>query len=109
MKLRSLLTIGLMAVVVLISCAPVASPTPGQPVKTVQPTLQKSQQTVPPSPSATAVQSQATLAEIQPTQAPSEAPQIVATSRGPDLEAADPATVSMASGELQLVEFFRFT
>lgn len=33
----------------------------------------------------------------------------VATSRGPELHATDPATVSLASGGLQLVEFFRFT
>lgn len=33
----------------------------------------------------------------------------VATSRGPALEATDPATVNLASGQLQLVEFFRFT
>jgi hypothetical protein len=35
--------------------------------------------------------------------------QAVATSRGPDLEATDPSTVNLASGQLQLVEFFRFT
>jgi hypothetical protein len=35
--------------------------------------------------------------------------QAVATSRGPNLEATDPATVSLASDQLQLVEFFRFT
>jgi hypothetical protein len=35
--------------------------------------------------------------------------QAVATSRGPNLEATDPSTVSLASGQLQLVEFFRFT
>ena len=33
----------------------------------------------------------------------------VATSRGPDLHATDPSTVRLASGGLQLVEFFRFT
>ena len=33
----------------------------------------------------------------------------VATSRGPDLHATDPGTVSLASGGLQFVEFFRFT
>ena len=33
----------------------------------------------------------------------------VATSRGPNLEATDPTTVSLASGGLQLIEFFRFT
>jgi hypothetical protein len=32
-----------------------------------------------------------------------------ATSRGPELEASDPETVALASGKLQLVEFFRFT
>ncbi len=35
--------------------------------------------------------------------------QEIATSRGPELEATDPTTVSLASGQLQLVEFFRFT
>jgi hypothetical protein len=33
----------------------------------------------------------------------------IATSRGPELHATDPTTVSLASGGLQLVEFFRFT
>jgi hypothetical protein len=33
----------------------------------------------------------------------------VATSRGPDLHATDPTMVSLASGGLQFVEFFRFT
>lgn len=33
----------------------------------------------------------------------------LATSRGPNLEATDPTTVSLASGGLQFVEFFRFT
>ncbi len=37
------------------------------------------------------------------------APTPAATSRGPDLAATDPSTVSLASGQLQLVEFFRFT
>ncbi len=35
--------------------------------------------------------------------------QAIATSRGPDLEATDPSTVSLASGQPHLVEFFRFT
>lgn len=41
--------------------------------------------------------------------ASTEAAPPVATSRGPDLHATDPATVALASGQLQLVEFFRFT
>lgn len=47
-----------------------------------------------------------TLTSLPP---PSETPQAIATSRGPDLHATDPATVALASGSLQLVEFFRFT
>ena len=35
--------------------------------------------------------------------------QAIPTSRGPNLEATDPTTVKLASGQLQLVEFFRFT
>lgn len=33
----------------------------------------------------------------------------LATSRGPELHATDPTSVSLASGGLQFVEFFRFT
>ena len=46
-----------------------------------------------------------------PTQTASSEPMAlpIATSRGPNLEATDPSTVSLASGGLQLVEFFRFT
>ena len=33
----------------------------------------------------------------------------VATARGPDLHATDPTTVSLASGQYQFIEFFRFT
>jgi hypothetical protein len=45
------------------------------------------------------------------TSAPSQPAEVqpVPTSRGPNLEATDPSTVSLASGQLQLVEFFRFT
>lgn len=53
----------------------------------------------------TAEQAQAVEATAVP---PVEA-QPVATSRGPDLHATDPTTVSLASGQLQFVEFFRFT
>jgi hypothetical protein len=51
-------------------------------------------------------------ATVQPTAAaPAQAAEVqpIATSRGPNLEATDPTTVSLASGQLQLVEFFRFT
>ena len=42
-------------------------------------------------------------------EAPTQAALPVATSRGPDLHATDPTTVSLASGQYQFVEFFRFT
>jgi hypothetical protein len=43
------------------------------------------------------------------TEAALPSPLPVVTSRGPELHASDPATVRLASGGLQLVEFFRFT
>ena len=36
-------------------------------------------------------------------------PVVQPTPRGPDLVASNPANVQLASGQLQLVEFFRFT
>jgi len=33
----------------------------------------------------------------------------IATSRGPELEASNPDTARLSAGQLQLVEFFRFT
>jgi len=46
---------------------------------------------------------------LAPTEMMEEVPLAAATSRGPDLESTIPSTVSLASGELQLVEFFRYT
>jgi hypothetical protein len=83
----------------LASCAPAtASPEPAgqatQPSIDAQPTMAPSEPT--------------REAATQP--APEEATALpIATSRGPDLHATDPATVSLASGGLQFVEFFRFT
>ena len=47
--------------------------------------------------------------EMAPTEvlAPTALP--IATSRGPALHATDPSTVSLAAGQIQFVEFFRFT
>ena len=81
------LTVGLVAVL-LASCAP-----------------QATQPSAPPQAATSAPES------VTQPQATNEAPVVAAapTSRGPNLEATDPATVSLASGQLQLVEFFRFT
>lgn len=46
---------------------------------------------------------------VAPTEALAPTALPVATSRGPNLEATDPSTVSLASGNIQFVEFFRFT
>ena len=87
MKYRLLLwTLGLLAVLPASACAPAATPLPA-------PTRPLEAATQPP----------------LPTEAPTQAPLPVVTSRGPNLEATDPATVSLASGGLQFVEFFRFT
>ena len=97
-------TLCLVAVVTVSACAPAATvtnvpteasvPEVALPTATLQPTL--IQPTID-SPETIAAPTQAV--EVQP----------VATSRGPDLEATDPTTVALASGSLQLVEFFRFT
>ena len=111
MRLRSILTFSLLAVLLLVSCAPATAPEPVQPEVPAQVEIEPAA----PASTATLAQPEAaptdapTIEEVPPTEAPTEVPQVVATSRGPDLEATDPTTVSLNSGELQLVEFFRFT
>lgn len=89
-------TVGLVAVIVAASCAP-------------------SENILPPSSAAEFTPAAATPADTSAPQAAVAAPTQVGdvlaipTSRGPDLHATDPSTVSLASGGLQLVEFFRFT
>ncbi len=83
----------------LAACAPAkASPEPAaqatQPPIASQPTIAPSEPTL-----ETATQPASAEATVPP----------VATSRGPDLHATDPMTVSLASGGLQFLEFFRFT
>jgi len=80
----------ILVAVLLAACAPVAA-TEAPPAETVA------------QPSATPVE------EVVPTLASPATALPIATSRGPDLHATDPATVNLASGELHFVEFFRFT
>jgi hypothetical protein len=103
MKPRSILILSLLTVFVLAACAPAATPAPAQ----AEPTIALIPQE--PEPLVAATETQPTQNDVPPAEAPTDVPQAVATSRGPDLEATDPASVSLASGELQLVEFFRFT
>ena len=82
------------------ACATAATSAP-----VVPPAVQPLPATATPTDLSTAVNPQATVAiatQVVEVQA-------VATSRGPNLEATDPSTVSLAAGQLQLVEFFRFT
>ena len=108
MKLRSNLTISLLTVLLLAACAPSTAPAPTRLEAPAQPAPPASEMALP-TPTPVETQPQASVTEILPTGAPTEVPQAVATSRGPTLEATDPTTVSLASGDLQLVEFFRFT
>jgi predicted RNA-binding protein with PIN domain len=100
MRKRRLFTrLGLL-VVFLAACAPTTSTAiPAQPV-TVMYT-----ETLPAAASTSDTSLQETAA---PTQALAATQLPIATSRGPNLEATDPKTVSMASGGLQFVEFFEF-
>lgn len=90
-------TVGLVAALALFACAPAATSAPAS-VPTDAPVIPATEvPTISSAPEATA-------------SAPTDVPvQAVATSRGPNLEATDPTTVNLASGQLQLVEFFRFT
>jgi hypothetical protein len=98
MKTRFLATLGLLAIL-LASCAPAGTKT-----KAPQPA------------SATSITTESTATptiDLTATRAYTDSlnsatPQLVVTSRGPNLEATDPKMVSMASGGLQLVEFFEF-
>ena len=85
----------------LLACAPQAATQapaqPAAPVLNVQPSA--TLLVGPPSPTP----------ETAPTEALASTALPVATSRGPNLEATDPLTVSLASGGIQFVEFFRFT
>jgi hypothetical protein len=106
LPLRGIRGVSLLAVILIVGCAPVVAPSPAEPEASVQEAAPATELPVP-----TPTQSQPLViaTDVLPTVEPVEPPQPVATSRGPNLEAIDPATVSLASGDLQLVEFFRFT
>lgn len=100
MKTRLLPTFSLL-LLLLVSCAPQATqPAAAPPVDALP-----SATPVPPAESAEGEATQPPVAAEPPTQAALP----IATSRGPDLHATDPRTVSLASGQYQFVEFFRFT
>ena len=105
-KLRLFLSLYLLAVL-LAACAPATSTDPPAQsvtsVPSVTPVLNSADRTALP------VAMTGTAIPELPSATPFSEAQPVATSRGPELHATDPAAVSLASGKLQLVEFFRFT
>jgi len=100
MKIRLLSSLSLLAVL-LAACAPAqrATPTNAPAAATEPPTFLVPTVTVAAPTLEPATQPASGEATVVP----------IATSRGPDLEATDPTTVSLASGGLQFIEFFRFT
>jgi hypothetical protein len=108
MNFRSFLALGLLTALLLVSCAPAAAPEPAQPETLPQadaPVIEEPQDPPPP----TEAEPAPVPTEAPPTEAPAVEPVPEFVPRGPDLEATDPSTVSLASGDLQLIEFFRFT
>jgi len=98
MKKRFLLwTLGLITILLIAACAPVVEEQSVVTPPALDPTSTVSLVTTP----------TPEIVVLVPTQAAEVLP--VATSRGPNLEATNPATVNLASGQLHLVEFFRFT
>lgn len=105
MKLRLYFwTLVLLAALLASACEVLAEGAPAVTSPNAAPALTLSSTPQPP----TQVFVTATQPEVL-TEAATQTPQAIATSRGPDLEATDPATVRLDSGGLQLVEFFRFT
>jgi hypothetical protein len=106
-RLRLFLTLYLLAVL-LAACAPATSTaSPVQPSATSEPSVTPALD-VTDGPASTVDLTATALLELLSATPPAQV-QPVATSRGPELHATDPATVNLASGQLQLVEFFRFT
>lgn len=90
----------LFAVLLAVSCAPAVSTQSDSPTEAVSPAEIRITDS-PVSPQASPVSTE------ELTETPAVLP--VVTPRGDALEATDPTTVSLASGGLHLVEFFRFT
>lgn len=106
MTRRLIPTLSLFALL-LASCAPAAVTTESPPQPAPPVAVEPSVTPLPESPTEAGMP--ATEVVAAPTEAIEPTPLPVATSRGPDLHATDPRTVNLASGQLQFVEFFRFT
>lgn len=90
-------TLSLLALLLTSSCAPAETPPSALPLEE------------PPSAAAAPTEASSPPEATAVPSAPAVDLQVIPTSLGPNLHATDPTTVSLASGGLQLVEFFRFT
>ena len=97
MKIRILLTLKLVVVFLAVACASSIETAENLPA------------TVAVEASTTPLVEVATQPSVELTLTPPVDALPAATSRGPDLHATDPTTVSLATGQLHFVEFFRFT
>lgn len=95
MTRTTLLTLGLLAVLLLSACTPSASVPPSTP------TIRAAE------PAAVSVDEAPTVTPAE-NEAPVEAPVAIATSRGAQLVATDPGSVNLTGGKPQLLEFFAF-
>ena len=97
---KTLLTLGLLVVFMLSACTPPTTSAPPAP-----PTQTPEAQSANLPEAATAVPAAEAVVEAEP---PTEEVVVQPTSRGNELEATDPATVNLVSGQPQLFEFFAF-
>jgi hypothetical protein len=108
MKLKLTLIIVLLLVFMVSACGP-ARTVPQTELPNVNPqpvaTEPQSKPNKPPESVATKTPTEPAEESVPTEEVPPPKP----TSRGPDLEATDPSMVALDSGNLQLVEFFRFT
>lgn len=105
MHRKTLATLGLLTAILLAACTPSAAPPAPTEVVEEAPASSGIEVEAPTEAEPTTAPA-AVVAEA--TESPTEEPLPVATSRGDSLIATDPATVNLASGEPQLVEFFAF-
>jgi len=108
MKLKLIFVMVLSLVVFLSACGPVGN-VPRTEQSEVGPSPTSTEPASKPEPLTVTVETEPLPTFTEGPTPPEEVPSPVPTSRGPDLEATDPSTVALASSNLQLVEFFRFT
>ena len=100
MNRKTLLAPGLLVVFMLAACTPNVSAPSHSPTLALQPVV------LVPAIESTAVATAVVVRETEPST--EEVVVALPTSRGNELHATDPATVNIASGQPQLIEFFAF-